>query len=448
MSLNNRRSIGVLAVVVAWLMGAPAALAQGGPAPQARPYRSLFGGAAGTVEAPQMLDLSLSLAEAYDANVLGAAVGAAGRTSPLLEGGLFSALSADLRYSVRGRRGAFSANAGTNIHYFSEVNEVVPLGQYVGAGVSVPLGRKTTFSTNHGVTYMPSYLQGLFASPLEPALGDVIPPATNLAVNERQSYSYQGMAEFNHEFTRRTSLSFHGAYRNTTSVGAGAPRLNDFSSYNAGGRFNYGLTREMRLRLGYSYTGARYSLQRRPVQHNLDLGVDYDRPLSRSRRTRVGFSFGSAVIEAPFSDSPTAVNGTQIRATGDARLSHQIGRTWSLRAVYRRDARFVEELSAPAFTDAITFSTNGFLNRRADVSASASYSSGTLVSRVSSPVETYSAEVRLRVGLTNKLAAFGEYLYYFYDVPLGFPLTSTLPPRVSRNGVRLGIAWWLPVIQR
>jgi hypothetical protein len=127
-------------------------------------------------------------------------------------------------------------------------------------------------------------------------------------------------------------------------------------------------------------------------------------------------------------------------------LTHQIGRTWSARAAYRRGADFVEAFSAPVFTDAVTVALDGFINRRTDVAAAVAYSGGNVVQARSNPFETYTATARLRFGLTRQLAAYAEYLFYDYD-SAGVALNANVPPRVSRHSVRVGLTLWVPLLR-
>jgi hypothetical protein len=194
------------------------------------------------------------------------------------------------------------------------------------------------------------------------------------------------------------------------------------------------------------YREAEYGNRRQPTTHDIGLGADYSRALSRSRRTRLGFTFGSSVMEAPLPGQTFGPTGRQIHARANVLLTHRAGRTWTARAAYTRGAQFVEQVSAPVVSDGVTLSTEGFINRRTDLTASVAYSAGSFVDRPDSAFETYTASARVRTGLTRKVAVFAEYLYYFYDFQRGALLFDALPLRVGRNGVRVGLTLWVPVI--
>jgi hypothetical protein len=427
-----------LACVAALLCGVVAVPAQD------RPYQSLFGGAGTDAGAKDLMDFSFSLAEAYDTSVLETEGGA--NRAGLQLGGFFTAFSGDLRYTKRGRRAEVAVNAGTNLRYFQDLHEFAAVGHYAGAGVSLPVGRRTTLVANQAVSYRPSYLFGLFAKTQAPALGEVMPAASNYALNDRPSYTSVTSVSLRRRVGRRASVDLSSGYRRTISEGRdpGAP---DLVSYNAGGAFAYPLGRDAVLRLGYTYRHAEYGTEPRPSEHDIALGVDYDRPLSRSRRTRLAFSGGSSLVEGPLPGVVPNAAVKHLRATANVRLTHQMGRTWSARAAYRRGADFVEEFSGPVFTDGVTVSMDGFLNRRTDVSTSLAYTAGAVFDRAHSDFKTYTGNARIRFGVTRTWATFAEYVYYNYDFAAGVPLVSNLPPRVSRHGARVGLMLWLPVVR-
>jgi hypothetical protein len=97
--------------------------------------------------------------------------------------------------------------------------------------------------------------------------------------------------------------------------------------------------------------------------------------------------------------------------------------------------------------DSITARLDGLLARRVDVRLSAAYSAGeSALGGIASLFNTYTANVRLRYGLTRTLAASVEYLYFFYDSRGTQALVPGLPPRFERNGVRAGLTLRVPAV--
>jgi hypothetical protein len=417
---------------------------------QPRPSRPLFGGAAAPAEGRQALDLTLTFAGGYDDDAFAEAVGL-GRTTGLLSG-FFGALAGDLRYALRGRRVRLAANLGSSLRYFADPGEVVPVGHYAGVGFSLALGSRTTLSFNQAASHTPSPLYGLFARAAIAEIGAIVPPGTDYAIADVRSYTYASTVNLTRRAGRRGTISVASGYRRmfsdgdlTLPVAVGFPSL---TAFDVGGSYSHGLSRDLSLRLGYTYRQAEYAERLRPRYHDLDIGIDYNRPLSRSRRTRLGFGVGSAIAEEPLPGSLAETTVRQYRARAHVSLIHQMGRTWTARADYRRGGQFVEGLASPLYTDGVTLGLDGFLTRRADLSASAAYSAGDGWGLVSAPFETYTGTLRLRVGLTRALAAHAEYLFYHYDFARAPELLPFGPRRLDRHGVRVGLSVWVPIVAR
>ncbi|HXH06106.1 MAG TPA: hypothetical protein VNI83_05885 [Vicinamibacterales bacterium] len=431
--------LATLALTAAVLAAAPEALAQ------PRPYRPLFGGAAPAAPGRQALDLTLTLAGGYDDDVLHDAGDL--RLDPRLLGGVFTALSGDLRYALRARRVEFAASAGSSLRRFHDMGATVPVGHYAGVGLSLTPGSRTTIVLTQSVSHTPSPLYGLFARAAAAALAELAPTGVDYAYGDVRTYTYVAALRATRQVGRRGTLSFDSGYRRT-DVDGEVVGFSDLVAYDVGGAYSHGLGRDVSLRLGYTYREGQYFDTVRARQHDLDAGIDYNRPLSRSRRTRLALGFGSTVIEGPPFGSPSAVVVRQYRARAHAGLTHHMGRTWTLGAVYRRGGHLVEGIPAPFYTDSVTVTLGGFLTRRADLTASAAYTAGDVWGQSATAIETYTGDLRLRVGLTRTLAAFAEYLYYYYDFARAPELQGALPPRLRRQGVRVGLAVWLPVLQR
>ena len=150
----------------------------------------------------------------------------------------------------------------------------------------------------------------------------------------------------------------------------------DLNSYSVGGRFSHRVSRNASLRLGYTYRRGKYGFVSTAADatiHDLDFGVDYGRALSLFRRTQLDFGVGSSMVNQPtdgFNERP------QYRVVGNVGLNHEISRTWRARLAYMRGFGFVDGLPEPVFSDGVTASLSGFVNRRVDVSASGGFTTG------------------------------------------------------------------------
>lgn len=413
---------------------------------QGRPYRSLFGGAATDATNPRSLTASVSLAGGYDDDVL-AETGAVGRPDPARVAGVFSAVAGDLSFIIMGERTQLQIGLGSQLRHFAEVNEVVPVGSHFTGAFSRQLTRTTTVGVQQAIAYTPSYLYGLLASLAAPAVGETFPSGADYVIDDLRAYSLSTGANITQRVGRRGAASMRAGFRKIAFLAdEGDVDTLGLTSWELGGAFTYGFTRDATLRLGYVRRHAEYASALRPVQHDLDIGVDYRRALSRSRRTYLGISTGAALMETP-SELPSGEEQVVRQYSPLARvsLSHHMGRTWTAMATYQRQGRFIEGLRTPVFTDGVTLGVRGFLSRRVDASASAAYSKGKQIGLQASDFASYTGSLRFRFALTRQTAAFAEYLAYFYDFAAGARLPSSAPAKLRRNGIRVGLTFWMPV---
>ena len=126
----------------------------------------------------------------------------------------------------------------------------------------------------------------------------------------------------------------------------------------------------------------------------------------------------------------------------------EFGRTWQANAAYHRGVGFVDGLRTPVLTDGVLIGASGMINRRVDVSVNAASTIGEPTSVVAlRGFRTNTASARTQLALNHNAALFAEYLFYFYDFPIGLAPIGA-PPRVSRNSVRVGLSLWVPVRNR
>ena len=168
----------------------------------------------------------------------------------------------------------------------------------------------------------------------------------------------------------------------------------------------------------------------------------------------MSFNVGSAVVSGTLGTvqgipSPNAELSRQFRVTGDALLTHQIGRSWRIRGSYHRGVGMIEGFPGPVFSDAWTVATDGYLSRRTDLAASVAYANGEeLLAGRASNYLGYTGDFHIRMALSKTWAIYAQYLYYQYDFTGTIPLPSDLSNSFDRSGVRVGLTLWVPVRQR
>jgi hypothetical protein len=428
------------------LFGTSTALAQ----TSTRPYRSLFGGSASGTDRDSNW-LMVTTTEAYDQNVLGDV------NAPIQEaiqkGGEFTEVSAEMNYRAVGRRVQFSSTGGTTFRYYGAEAQLVGVGHHVGAGATVKLTPSAALSLNQTVAYAPSYLYGLFANITTPQPAQVS-VGSNYAVTDNASYNYATSVVLTEQMGARNTFAVHmdGRYtdflHSAQSTTGGVPVLRDLLSYEAGGTFSRGISRDVQLNFGYTFRRTEYYDGSFPTEHDINLGIQYSRAISRTRRTSLRLSTGSVLLHAPAPGDALGILRPQYGVTADAAVSSQFGRTWQAEGGYRRGVSYIEGIQTPVLTDGITATTNGLLTPRINLTLTAAYSVGQpTIANTPHGMTTYTADARTSFALNHTWAFFAEYLYYFYDfsgaiVPVG------APPRVARNSVRGGLMLWLPMRRR
>jgi hypothetical protein len=244
----------------------------------------------------------------------------------------------------------------------------------------------------------------------------------------------------NQAISRRSSLSLTYNLHRTTF---GRSDLDQTSLVGAAS-LSHRLTRYLSLRTGYGLRSASYpTSQIATVRvHALDLGLDYSRALSLSRRTTLNFSSGSVATKLD--------TGTAFVVTGDATLTRAIGRTWNARLGLKRDVHLLEGFTQPVLSNSLSTSFGGALTRRVSVASSIGMSSGT-VGVVSAAAKNnywnWTAGAGLRVTVTRRSALEAQYFYYGHRFDQDVRLAPGLANQQKRQGVRVGLTWQTPMLQ-
>ena len=436
----------VTGAVILCLTGAAdsSALAQ---APVAeRPSGGLFGSRREGTTGPK-LDLSATLVQAYDDNLL-AESGSISPGSPTLSGH-YTALQTGSYFAWAGKNVQFGLTGASAFRYYSSVGEVQAVGHSGGVGLSASLARRTTLAINQEAAYSPSYMFGLFPGVDELGPGEARPLAPDYAVNDRASRSYASKATITHGLTRRASISTVADYASTHFLREEDGRR-DMTTYGVRTTLSRSAGRHSAVRAGYRYRAGDLGAAATgsATSHGIEFGMDHSRVLSASRRADLGFGLGVSTIDAPTDRFGAEARGRFYQVLADATLRYQFGRSWQARAAYRRGLEFVAQLNEPVFVGGFSASVGGLLSRRVDLLASASYSSGESALHRSSTFDTYTGSVRSRAAITQSVAVYLEYLYYFYDFGGNSLIAPGLSPRLERNGVRAGLTLWVPVFRR
>jgi hypothetical protein len=176
--------------------------------------------------------------------------------------------------------------------------------------------------------------------------------------------------------------------------------------------------------------------------HDINLGIAYNRPFSYWRKTTFGFNAGTALIRG----------GPSLRAylNGSAHINHRFGRTWVGGLNYLRGQQVLENFSQPFYTFADTgsISVSGKPYRDVGVTGHFSYTRGSYhVGLFENVFDTKAASVRVFVPVMWMLGAYGEAFYSDYDFQRRLGLLEGVPTTNERFGLRVGVRVMVPVLR-
>jgi hypothetical protein len=454
----TRRAI-VAAVVLTATQVIPAkVLAQTAPPSTEvrRPYRGLFGAPASS-DSPHSLIASASVFAAYDDNVVEGITNGRVRSRRSQTSGTYQGANAALQYAFEkdGERFDFRGQTAAQVHVFLLDERSDTLPAYQGSmEFGARLTRSLSFGARQNVGYSSTYTSTL-APQLDEDLGTEIGVAddVDLALFDRRAVHSATRLSLSQSFGQHASLaaSYHLRARTSLDSETDESPFHDYVSHTGTMGFQYArpMTRHATLRLGYGIrvTDRRRAAGEPDVMHNVDMGVDYSRALSFSRRT--SFSFGSGSSIAVRDELPAADGERRVRArlTGNAALVHEIGRSWTADVRYLRGFRTREGFDQLYFTDAVTASIGGLVTRRLHVGANATWAESSLDYDVSRSHRNRSASAQVTYGITSFLAAYARYVYVHYRFDEGVPLDERFPRQLDRHGVRVGLTASVPLIR-
>lgn len=421
--------------IAAVMFGACAMPARAQDAPVGTPDRRSFGAERLKPGPRQSLTLSTQSFESYDTDLF------AEQGTPLLSSGargLSSGFSLGISYRQLHGSESFRLNAETAVRYYPQVGGLSTMNDSVDASFSTGLGRHTRLQMQESTATSPFYVVAFFIDPL--AAGSLAAPATdsNYSTFRWKNTSLSHSVDLTREIGRRSTLTIQYGLRNV-KLDAATSR-----TQSAGVTFLYRISRNATARAGYSqrlanYRGLLGTQQQRGRSHDLDLGIDYNRPLSFSRRMTLAFRSGSSIVPGK--------NGAQYDVLAAAALTRQIGRTWSTSLEYGRNLQFVDTFTQPLLADTVSIRAAGTLNRRLDLSVSSGMSKGAVGFGIGDHAyASYNAAVRTRWTLNRFIAAYVEYTDYRQLVGPDVQMTAGFGRSVNRREARVGLTTWASLL--
>lgn len=439
---RGRMGVVVLTGLVAVATAAPARAQRANG-----PYAAAFGPQQNENRV-QGLDLGASFFGAYDRNHFPESTPTERLDPRLTESGASAGVAGSLTYLRRGDRARFMLTGGGAGRQYASSTDLFVTAYNAGTALTVPLARRLTLEGNAGAAYSPFYEFAPFLDsgsgfgsvgqigsgfgslgPLSAGFGFAAAAERNLGLN-----ASVGLTS---ELTRRTSL-FGTADRREVRLLDHRDR--DLKSWGGRAGIRHRVGRGFGVHVAYGREQYEYSFDdvRPYVNETIDVGVDYGNALAISRRTMLTFS--SSTVATRY------LNDTHYRVNGSARLVRGFARTWSMWLGYNRDTDFRVGFRAPLLTDSVDAGVGGQLSWRIRWSAGTGYTRGA-IGFGSDRFSAYSGTSRLDVALNRKLALYGQYAYYRYQLPQGSSALD-LVPRFSRQVATVGLSLSVPLINQ
>ena len=403
-----------------------------------RPYRGLFGGGVGDVR--QLLTASGSVGGGYDDNILTDArsLGHSGNVRPeAARAGTLGSFQAAIAYTLTGDRTGLNASIGASSRYYPGLTPSYISGYRAALGGSRRFGDNTTVGAGAGISYLPFRLTGVFPDTFDGEEPVEVVPDLDLTASLEAFWMRRAFALASHELTPRSSLTATASHRSSESArwtdGLAHERVNL--------AYRYNIDRGLALRGAWGYATWHKASVYRSGNQLFDGGLDFNRALSFSRHTMLSFGTGMTALDH--------YGQPDYRWSGNARLDHDIGRTWKAMVGYHRGLRHIDTLTDPVFSNSIRASAGGLVTRRLQVSTDAWASIGDVgFTQGDKRFDTYASAVSMSYALTRYVGIGIRYARYYYHFDPLVVLPPGVPHDIDRQSLRAEVDLWAPLFLR
>ena len=412
---------------------------------EAGPFAGLFGGGR-AADATQGLALNWSGYAGYDDTVLDQSSQL--RADPrFYQSGQYGGLSVGLGFGRNTGRNRINIDGGTSVRFYGATRDISAPTYAISTGFALAPARRTTIVGSVAASYSSFYQFAPFLA-VDPS-GSADAPTHDFAAADQQSVVTSGTVGLSQQLSPRMSLSTSAGWNRGRfrSVGFDSTRLDGRSVSFA---FRGNVSRDLGVRLGYGFQDGHFgevpATRTAAKVHNLDMGVDYNRALSFSRRTTLAVGTGSSLAQSHDVQSPDRTWYFMLNAR--ASLTHEIRRTWTATLDYARGTQFVHGFNDVTVSDNVTAGLGGLLSTRVQLSTSAGYSTGQVGLGANGPrFGSYTGSGELTVALSRVVGMYAQYMYYHYDVPPTSSAFGVLPPRLGRQALTFGLNGTLPFMK-
>ena len=343
-------------------------------------------------------------------------------------------LGGTLAYHHRGRRITTDLDGQSVVRRIYDT--ITPMGQQ-GRFSLAGIGARQQFHSSQSVSYTPSYLFGVLTSTTMTPELEAAASHGDLGNAYVSALALNSDLDWNWTLSRKVALEASYDVRRTTFERPGL----DLFTQDIGGRLMRRLSRSVSLRGGYTYRIATSALSvGEPLRiSEIAAGFDVRQPLSKG--TTLTFQTGSSVVPSG--------RGQAFYLTGDAVLTHQMGRTWSTRIGVNRGVRLLEGIALPVLDNSFNATLAGNLQRHVTLSFSGSLSTGTvgMAAAAENGYRNFATSSGLGFLLGRRVVLDAQYFWIGDRFERGVALPPELANNLQRRGVRVNLTWRLPLVR-
>jgi hypothetical protein len=377
-----------------------------------------------------------------------------GRQVPDKGWGTFA--SGALRYTLSFPSISFNASVGATAVYYPSIGttvrtRVLPVGG-TGLSYSWALSDRTSLRVSTQAGYRPAYAEQMWGGGFGGRIG--IPEVDPGFLHPDATLVGSGYlavdsgAALRHDFSRRWSGSLSYGYGHDfvfEDEESSRFRRRYGWTQHGGGALHFRVSRSLSVRGGYRFRETHYRGREPFRTHTADVGVDFGEgaTIELARDTRLTFGVGAS--------SFVNDDGRQrYRVTGDAVLTHDLGRTWRSTLGYARGVSSSEILfDQPVLRDTVTASLNGLLSRRIGFHALGRVSHGQVgLGGGDNGHTTIAAVSGIQYAVHQQIALSVDYVYYQRQFGGDVTPVAGLSNRSAGQTVRAYLRLWAPIFQR
>jgi len=419
------------------LLSARGSSAQQTTARKPRPFPALFGPTEAELNRPRRLYLSCSIYDAVDDNSF--LSNDTDVLDPTLQANRwYTGANVSLAYTSKPRRNLISLNLSSSARYYSDLHEVVTTRHSGAFSIDLQPALDWRLQLSSTASYSPYYDVVLGPTGQGLSSADMPPVSEDASVSKQHAMQYGSFVGVTHNFAPETMLALNYGVR-YRQIFEGA----DTDTQRAGVQFTHRIAKDVALKMGYGYglatTGGGPAA--RPIRNNdLDVGLNYGKTFAPSVRTSISFTTGSTIVSAE--------DGQHFRVTGSGRLMRRLSPTWTAMLTYDRGLQVPDGATRPFFSDTVGAMLGGYVGRRVNVRLQPNYSHGVVGFGADvNPYDAYTATSRIEIAISRRLALYGEHFFYRYRFASDAGLPAQLMPSVDRQGARVGLTLWAPIVR-